>query len=424
LRRSPSWPAHEYYQDYDGHTFLLLPETETTDRAISIEEIPPLTDLQANAAVRRFLSALAWATDAPIEISFGIGKHAPGGIGKDKGPVRSADPRFYIDYLPAPASDKARLCLALYREALGLETNNDAYAFLGFYKIINALFDKGPAQKKWINREVGNLTDYRVKERLGELAKTEKDIGEYLYVSGRCAIAHAFGYPIADPDSPADSIRLRQDLVVMKALARQLMEIELGIQKPETHRKLHLYELAGFRELLGPALVARLKAKEPVKQEEIPPLPKVSMQIRHHLARGTFQNMTVRIAGLENGMLALECIASSGLAAVVLELDFVDEKLFLNALEHIYVNDDGSLGGIVAAYDCNILETEIFMNGILEVWNAETGDSLGRSAPFRPVNMRYDHKAAQSQMKRLRTELIIRGARRPKPKRAVVERDP
>jgi len=409
LRLSPSWPAHDYFQEYDGHTFLLLPETETTDRAVSIEQIPPLTDLEANAAVRRFISALAWSTDQPIEISFGIGKHAPGGIGKDKGPIRTVDPRFYIDYLPVPANEKGRLCLALYREALGLE--NDAYAFLGFYKIINALFNRGTDQITWINREIGNLTDHRAKERLAQLGQTEKNIGDYLYVSGRCAVAHAFNEPVANPDDPADSIRLREDLVIMKALARHLIETELGIQKPENHRKEHLYELAGFRSLLGPDLVARFKAKEVIKPEEIPAFPKISMQVRHYLARGTFQDMTVHVAGIENGMLALECIAPSGLAAVVLELDFVEERLALDALQHIYVNDDGSYEGSVAAYDAHKLENAIFLNGILEVWNAETGDALGCTAPFLPVNMRYDHEAAMRVEKLLRRQLIESAAK-------------
>jgi len=135
------------------------------------------------------------------------------------------------------------------------------------------------------------------------------------------------------------------------------------------------------------------------------------MQVRHHLAYGTFQDMSVRVAALENGILALECIAESTLASVVLELNFATERLSLNPVAHILINDDGSYAGKVGEMDAYKLETDLFLNGVLEVWNADTGDSLGRSAPFLPVNMRYNHEGSQRTKKKLAIQLIERSAK-------------
>ena len=62
------------------------------------------------------------------------------------------------DYLPEPSDKKARLAIALHREALGLEQNNLPYAFLGFTKILN-LGGDGKKQIEWINSEIGKLND-------------------------------------------------------------------------------------------------------------------------------------------------------------------------------------------------------------------------------------------------------------------------
>ena len=57
------------------------------------------------------------------------------------GSTRLISPRLELDYLPDPEDPRARLALALYREALGL--NNDAYQYLGFFKILDILHAKG-----------------------------------------------------------------------------------------------------------------------------------------------------------------------------------------------------------------------------------------------------------------------------------------
>jgi hypothetical protein len=74
------------------------------------------------------------------------------------------------------------------------------------------------------------LTELRAKERLNQLA-IEPDIGNYMFVSGRCAIAHASQNPVVDPDNPNDLFRLSADMPVVRALAEHLIRQELGVPR-------------------------------------------------------------------------------------------------------------------------------------------------------------------------------------------------
>jgi hypothetical protein len=124
---------------------------------------------------------------------------------------------------------QARLALALYREALAAE--NVAYEFLGYFKIINILHETGRSQKAWINNTMRRIHQKDAAKRIVDLQTQVKDVGEYLYESGRCAVAHAYGEPLVDPDDPKDLLRLREDMPVARALAEYLIEYELNVKR-------------------------------------------------------------------------------------------------------------------------------------------------------------------------------------------------
>jgi hypothetical protein len=95
-------------------------------------------------------------------------------------------------------------------------------------------------------------------------AKGISDIGAHLYESGRCAVAHANRKPIVDPDDPSDMRRMQSELPIMTALAQKAIEEELGVQTSQTVYCKHLYELAGFKEILGADTVERLTRGEQI----------------------------------------------------------------------------------------------------------------------------------------------------------------
>jgi hypothetical protein len=401
-----TWPAAEYVQRYDGFEFLLLPETETTPTAIAIEVLSPLDYDSARAAIRRFLSAFAWVHGCSADDDFGIGSAFPGGVGKDKGPVRCSNPSFHIEYLPSTTDPKTKLCLALYREAFGL--SNYAYRFLGFFKIINVLFAGGREQKAWINAALPKLTGRDAMERITELRKTQADLGHYLFESGRCAVAHAYAEPIVDPDDPADTQRLFSDLPIVKALAEHLIEVDLGIKSSDTVRREHLYELRGFRDLFGAETNRKLKAKENVDLEALPMLPDLTFQVRHHAPYSAFQRMAGKVVGTKDGIVGVLYTAPSGRVRAYVELDFPEERLRFDPKQSIETSDDGSADAMNDALDAHRLFRDVILNGVVEVWIEDSDQPFAQAQPYIPVNMRYDGAAWRASHEAMSRELLVR----------------
>jgi hypothetical protein len=153
-------------------------------------------------------------------------------INVGKGTGRMINPTLRADYLPSSDDPKVKLALAFYREALGV--NSIPYQFLGFFKIINILFQTGSEQEGWIRRTLPKLTDHLALPRIEVLRRQHTDIPKYLYGSGRCAVAHAFAEPLVNPENPRDSERLVLDLPLVKALAAYLIEHEFGIKSIQT----------------------------------------------------------------------------------------------------------------------------------------------------------------------------------------------
>lgn len=139
-------------------------------------------------------------------------------------------------YLPAPIEPAARLALALYRE--GMSVNAYPFALLSCMKILNLKYRIGTDQKRWINQALGHLAGSAARW-VAALQAQGHDVGDYLYVHGRCAVAHAFAPPIVDPDNVGDLLRMREDLPLARALAAHALESEFGVLKDLTFRSRH-----------------------------------------------------------------------------------------------------------------------------------------------------------------------------------------
>jgi hypothetical protein len=85
------------------------------------------------------------------------------------------------------------------------------------------------AQKKWINRNIEKIHEYRAKKRYEELKLTVDNFGDYLYNQGRCAVAHAFEDDVIDPDISELLRRLEDDVWLIKGLAELMISQDLDI---------------------------------------------------------------------------------------------------------------------------------------------------------------------------------------------------
>jgi hypothetical protein len=379
------WPTVELTVPYLGNDFLLRPETEELAATVAVAHDAGVDELVALQLIRRFLSSLAWVERGHIRerLTFGTGG-APGRIG-NRPEARLVNPRFNPEYMPAPSDDRARLCLALYREALNL--NSPPFQFLGFFKIINVLHRTGPAQKAWINATLKTITNHEATPRISELLRLHSDVGAYLFESGRCAVAHSFADPIVDPDDPSDTMRLSQDLPVIQALADAVIEQGFEVKSLRTYRSEHLYQLEGFRSLFGGDIVAAIKSAKPLDSSTLSRLPNLSLRVRGYEEYESFERLDPRIVAVENATVRIRCAHSAGLLFVSILLDFGTEELVFDLKRDVEITDNGSALAMKHALDDNRLWRELITNGVLEVWDANNKALLGRTDPLVPINV-------------------------------------
>ena len=220
----------------------------------------------------------------------------------------------------------------------------------------------------------------------------QNDVANYLFVSGRCAIAHAYSEPIVDPEDPDDLRRLQQDLPIVKALAEYLIEFELGIPSLRTIHRLHLYQLDGFRPLVGQEIIDRLKAGESDVSLEGVTLPRLSIRLRDYEPFATLENLIVEAGDTVEGQLILQCTSDRYPIVVLVSLHFAAERLEFEPFECIKVINDDSIREfdmIAIEIDALNFEKGLIGNAQIEVWNAESGELLGRTAPFIPMNIDF-----------------------------------
>ena len=224
-----AWPIEETTISFCNCQILLMPAKKETEQSAHVN-LSKTTKTNAFTAVNRFLSILSWCDGVPMEIADGFGFSGS--------PVPVAIPRshartvgscifsypFHRGVEPDP---KVSLALALYREARTI--NSVAYAFLGYYKILNIWWSDRTRGKRnelveGIRDILPKLTDPYVLRRVNDLSQGEDDIPRYLHESCRCAVAHANVKPTMDPDSWTDIKRLAADVEIIRGVAEHLIE--------------------------------------------------------------------------------------------------------------------------------------------------------------------------------------------------------
>jgi len=382
LDTTVAWPTTETTVEFEGHTIHLRPGTETAAPCVDLQYEDSEGHVEALGVLKRFMSSLAWVEGDYVREVMSLGSGIRTSVGRGQ-PAQVLNPAFKADYLPEPTDDRARLALALFRE--GLSVNLAQYQFLGFFKILNIMNQTGKEQQNWINNALPQLTDHRGKKRLEEVQAQGVDVGEYLYESGRCAVAHAFSQPVADPDAPEDLKRLSSDLPLIRALAEYAIERELGVKSKATVESEHLYELAGFKEVIGPDHSAALAAGAPIDNDDLAPFPRIAIRIRDIPPYRSFESLQVRVQTVAGSVVELLANSEDNAVEATFTLDFDNETLDFHPHHHLLVRDIGTEESLQAVIDANQLLHDFLGNGELEVWNADAGALLGRKDPHIPA---------------------------------------
>jgi hypothetical protein len=392
VRGAMAWPLSPSLVVYRGQRLILTPPIGSMLPAV----VMPRTDGIAGTAHARqlvsgFLSSLAWVERDGVRIE--IAHEGPFAMPPpDPRFAQTVARHFDADYLPEPSDQRGRIALALYREGLNLTRINVAYAFLSFYKVINYIRpENGAKQKKWITAALVSVRGRAATDRLAAL-RAEKDVAHYLYVSCRCAVAHAGNGETVDPEDPEDERRLRADLPLIRELAEIAIEQEIGIKSARTVYEEHLYELAGFKEHLGQAVVdAVLSGPDAVAAIPATDFPVVSIGLvgkPPYEALTGLEPRTLEVVPERPGLLLVDVSSTPVRVAARICLDFAEERLVIDAFSGgIAVDDDGSSDAARAAASVACFQRDLILNGRLEVRDAETGRRLGRKDGFIPLNI-------------------------------------
>ena len=223
------WPTEKMEIDFEGRKLVLLPATKDNSASIHINTstagIP-----KARTIINRFLSIVCWCDGVPIQVeNRGVGSVKPVPIPARETSTIPSSIGFPFNRT-IPQNSKARLALALYREAVTL--NSLPYEFLGYYKIISILHKDGSSeQKDYIISCCSEIKDDFTQEQIKELENTGKDIVDYLYSACRCAIAHAHADPVIDPDDADQTWDLSKAIWIIRKIAEMTIEKELKVAR-------------------------------------------------------------------------------------------------------------------------------------------------------------------------------------------------
>jgi len=396
------WPVTSQKVRWRGVEIWIVPIMKGFYPAVAMMVPRGKRRAECEELLMRFLSMLSWVEERGFMVEGGgcSGGSLPRPMGRDRwsGGFSICD-EFDLSYFPEVTDEKALLALGLMRE--GRSLNHVGYAFLSFYRVLEVAFSTDSQRIAWLSAALANLTGYGVKEALDAIkAQGVADIGRHLFQSSRCAMAHANRKPIVDPDNPADLRRLGGELPIVRALAAKAIEDQLGVESSQTVYRNHLYELAGFKEILGLEIVDFLSRGEQVTEERTLQTPDISVRIRRRDPYAPLSNLTVKQVGQNGKLLFMRFESMEGDVIFKFALDFGNERLEFSLFRDLGVKDTGTAESAERIAEIRRFERDYFGNGELHIVNADTGELIGRKDPYIPLNMRLDHKAADEDIAR------------------------
>lgn len=311
----------------------------------------------------------------------------PSSMGRSKEGGYTIRGEFDYPYLPEITDGQAKLALALMREGRGL--NHTAYSFLSFFRVLEVAIGNGQKRKEWMPDALERIHDSRASQAVADLkAKGIEDVAKHLFDSGRCAIAHASADPIINPDDPADSRRLYKELPIMMNLAVMAIEENLGVKTSSTIYREDLYELAGFKAIFGDPLVQRISNRDLIDAEQKLALPNISFRLRGKPPFPALENLEPVLVQQMGKSVQLRYAKEDRSLEVRFILNFEKERLEFEIQDGIYSSSDDDSPEF-AETKSHILEFTkwYFLNGCLEIIDAENGKEISRKDAFLPVNV-------------------------------------
>ncbi len=382
IRAHSGWTGKPIKLSFQGNDYFLMPRDGDFLAYISIEIGRREDPKNKQSSVAMLASYLAWYFKQGIEICTWIG-HA-GLISKFKyGNIPVIYSHFDVRYIPRIPDDKAKIALALYREALTLNVNG--YKFLSFYKVLDLACNTSHNQRQAIKEYLPKIIDREAKARIETLYQSNENIEEYLYKSCRCAVAHAYQKPFLNPDNIDDDVRLKADLPIIKEIAEKIIEDKFGIMTSESYREKHLYETMGFEEMQSEDVLSMICGDHTHDIKEVM-LPKLfSIRIRNKPEYQALSSLTILNKSLNGSCLLLLLSNSTRHISIKMEIDFKSHTLAMDPLKDIQLAYSGDTRIDDVNVSCLDFIIDMAHNNVMEIWDPEKPAILGYKEPYIPV---------------------------------------
>ena len=393
-----AWPARVQKVAYRGIDYWIIPISKGAWPAVAVREKSG-SPQQLRENISRFLSVLSWIDGHGVSVeTYGGGTHLTPYVGKGTRGSSICN-KLDLRYLPEIADQKAMLALALVREGRGLR--HPAYSFLSFWRVLEVAVGKNNIQT-WINVALNRLDDNWVKEAVEKIrANGIEDLGNHFYVLGRCAIAHANDNPIIDPDQPEDAWRLSRECPIVEALAVLAVQEKLGIKTSRTIYREHLYELDGFKKIIGDELVEKIITRKEMPNDAKVDFPEIDFGLLDRVGFQSLKRLLITGLDVENGRAQVVLERTDGRLRLVFALNFDENRMDFDIYNGIYLSpDDGSSNFASIQADLKEFLKWYMLNGCLELRHSETGEQIARKDEFIPVNIivqpeGFDNEIAQ-----------------------------
>jgi hypothetical protein len=144
--------------------------------------------------------------------------------------------------------------------------------------------------------------------------------------------------------------------------------------------------------------VANVRSGPPLRGSPMLDIPDISVGIRGRDPYAPLERLKCKHAAHENKMMRLTFASAQDDVEFRFALDFNAERLHFDVYEDLIVRDNGTAADHV--HNTKRFFHDYFLNGQLQILNADTGELISRKDAFMPVNMIFDPKGAAAELDR------------------------
>lgn len=238
------WPRRETVFEFGRHEVHAFPPSRDHAASLHIDLTRSrLSDVDGRNILNQLLSIAAWLDDTYAILHDGwsgtvvpVRPQRVGGIGE----AMSSIVDHWCNFWAPIENATVRRALAIYREALNLQyLNVTTFSVVGFYKIFEIKFD-GKGKKEYFYKLLYTMISDKifVRRYLGPLElkamgfynlPSSEKLADFLFESGRNAVAHASHDPSIDPDDVSDIQKIWAASSILRAMSRRMISEELGV---------------------------------------------------------------------------------------------------------------------------------------------------------------------------------------------------